>query len=122
MFPIAGYTSAVASQSSGSGLVPSPRITADCFLQERSSSVHTPLQVHWDLRVEELQNIGEQERRHWLPTVRAEEQEIVESGREGKVGQVLKTYSRRGYGLARRSSRATRRTRTETTFLLDIWH
>ena len=96
MFPIAGYTSATASQSTGPGLVPSPTITAACFLQVRSSSVQTPLQVHWDWRVEELQNIGEQERWHWLPTVRGEEQEMVESGREGKAGQVLNKYSRRG--------------------------
>ena len=90
MFLDAGYTSAAA---------PSPSLPiskADCGLQVRSSSVHTPLHVHWDWRLEELQNIGEQERRHWLPTVRGEEQEMVESGREGKVGQVLNTYSRRG--------------------------
>ena len=96
LFPSAGYTSAAASQSTGSGLLPSPTMTAACRLQVRSSSVHTPLQVHWDWRVEELQNIGEQERRHWLPTVRGEEQQMLESGREGKAGQVLNMYSRRG--------------------------
>ena len=120
MFPIAGYTSAAASQSTGTGFVPSPTITADCGLQVRSSSVQTPLQVHWDWRLEELQNIGEQERRHWLPTVRGEEHEMVESWREGKEGQVLNTYSMRGKGLARRSSRVIERTRKETTLLLDI--
>ena len=47
LFPIAGYTSAVASQGApGSGLLPVPTITAACCLQVRSSSVQTPLQVH----------------------------------------------------------------------------
>ena len=101
-------------------MVPSPIITAACCLHVRSSSVQTPLQVHWDCGVEELQNIGEQERWHWLPTVRGLEQEMVESGREGKAGQVLNTYSRRGKGLARRSNRAIGSTRAETTFLLYV--
>ena len=65
-------------------------------MQVKSSSLHTPLQEHWDRRVEELQNIGEQERRHWLPTVRGEEQEMVEWRSEGKAGQVLNPYRRRG--------------------------